>query len=83
VISDVDIALLHYKCTQNVADELEAEARRHRPTMCQNRYRVYEKLFAEGGFDALIEGRSTVARYESSRTLRSAGLLTPLPADFA
>lgn len=83
VISDVDIALLHYKYTHDVADELEAEARRHRPTMCQNRYRVYEKLFAEGGFDALIEGRSTVARYESSHTLRSAGLLAPLPADFA
>lgn len=82
-ISDVDIALLHYKYTQDVVVELEAEARRHRPTMCQARYRAYQKLFADGGLDALIEGRSTVARYESSRSLRSAGLLAPLPAGFA
>ncbi|MDG1365526.1 MAG: hypothetical protein P8P85_00560, partial [Acidimicrobiales bacterium] len=82
VISDVDIALLHYKFTENLVGELEAEERRLRPTACQARYRAYATLFAGDGLAPLVAERATIASYESSRSLQSVGLLAPLPEDF-
>jgi hypothetical protein len=82
VISDVDIALLHYKFTDNLVGELEAEERRLRPTACQARYRAYATLFAGDGLAPLVAERATIASYESSRSLQSVGLLAPLPEDF-
>lgn len=81
-ISDVDVALLHYKLTDEFADELEKEQFNHRVSGCQTRYREYEKILDDGQIDFSKVQRSTVAHYESSRSLRSVGLVSPLPGDF-
>lgn len=83
VVSDVGVALLHYKLVGDfLADFRRDAAENHRVPNCTRRYEAYTKFFKSSGGDLSQIDPASVGRYSSSRSLLDHGLVTPLPGDF-
>ena len=81
VISDVSVALLHFKLAGDFRKELrEDTASNNRVASCRARYQASADFF-ESWTSAGLDPSIPIVRYESSQSLVDTGLLTP-PIDY-
>jgi tetratricopeptide (TPR) repeat protein len=81
VISDVSVALLHFKLAGDFRKQLrEDAASNNRITACQARYQESADFF-ESWTSTDLDSSIPIVRYESSQSLVDTGLLTP-PIDY-
>ncbi len=82
VISDVGIALLHYKLAGDFRNQFrEDEISNNRVGGCKLRYQAYAEFF-ESWAGSTVDLATESVRYSSSRTLVEAGLLAAPVGDF-